>query len=82
MVLQAKRPLTMSNHFRRSNIFGCSLDFRVMMYQNAIVKYCDPAGRVERAVLLELRGDKDDIVRLPFTGRPACVNQGNGLLVN
>ena len=65
-----------------TNIFRCTFDLHMILYQNPIVQYGYGPGLGFGAGFVKLGGMKKDIIGIPFARGLGSHGQRNGLLVN
>jgi len=65
-----------------ANIAGTSFQFKVILYQYAVVEDGDAGRRGKTAVGVEYGGRPDDIVALPFAWFAASIGQWDRLFVD
>jgi hypothetical protein len=83
VILQFDRRFAVLLIFRKDGfVGGRAVDFRVVLYQDAVVQRSDRGFFLDLAVVAEDRGVVNDVVSLPFAGFAACVDQRRILFIN
>ena len=83
MILQHQRQLfCMCLVFWQSPIYTRTHNFYMILNQYPIVQNRNVSRLFNGPVIMENRSLENNIESLPFAWRPACINQGNMLLVN
>src|SRR3569833_1169923 len=82
MRLQFDRAGAMGLVERFADIAGAAFQFKMVLYQYAVVDHRNISGCGQAAIRLEHRRRPDDIIRLPLTGLAAGIGQRYGLLVD